>query len=117
MIIFIDVDTSNRVVGWGSTPSVNNVQIEVVEDHEVIKNPFIFRYENGQLIRDDEYQQQRIAEKEAAANLPTTEQRMELFEMFHADLLMESVQDKIKISDLEQTNADLMLTLAMKGVI
>ena len=66
MKMYIQVSEENRVLDIGSTPmGEGSVEIEVEEGHEILGNPFIFKWENGELIKDVEYQNQLIAEYEA----------------------------------------------------
>jgi hypothetical protein len=75
MRIYISLDENNRVQGWGSSPvNSESIEVEIDENHEVLKNPFIFKYENGEFVKDNEYQLQLIEEKERRKNKPTLEQ-------------------------------------------
>ncbi|MCK1985157.1 MULTISPECIES: hypothetical protein [Peribacillus] len=72
MQVFINVDKDKRVCGWGSTRgNASDIEVVVTDDHELLRNPFIFTYSNGKLVKDAEYQKSLIAEKEAAKNAPT----------------------------------------------
>lgn len=53
--IYIDVNPeTKRVEGWGSSPiSPNSVMIEIDENHEFMRNSFMFKYINGELVKDD----------------------------------------------------------------
>lgn len=64
--IYFTLDESGHLNGYSSTPSPNpeEISLEVEENHEVLRNPFVFKYENGELIKDVEYQQQLIRERE-----------------------------------------------------
>ncbi|WP_431798921.1 hypothetical protein [Halobacillus andaensis] len=54
MKIHIHVNEETHMVeGWGSSPSSNTVEIEVQEDHEVLRHPFSFKYIDGELTKDD----------------------------------------------------------------
>ncbi|SDM14530.1 hypothetical protein [Sediminibacillus halophilus] len=57
MKIYLFVD-GDRVTGYGDRPSYtpHEIEIEVAENHEVLRNSRIFRYVDGELIRDDEHQ-------------------------------------------------------------
>jgi hypothetical protein len=96
MKIFLQVK-DNRIVGWGSTRGLDtDIETEVVENHEVLKNPFIFTYQNGQLAKDETYQQQLIKEKEDQMNKPSLEE---------------------EITSLKKQNADLAFQLMLNGVL
>ncbi|UUG68081.1 hypothetical protein [Bacillus phage PK-3] len=44
------------VQGWSTTPfGENNVEIEVSEDHEILRDPFQYKYIDGQLMLDAEF--------------------------------------------------------------
>jgi predicted component of viral defense system (DUF524 family) len=78
-----------RVIGWGSTRgSETDVEINVADDHEVVRNPFVFTYRNGVLAKDEAYQQQLIDEKEERMNRQTTEQKYELMQKAVDDLIL-----------------------------
>jgi hypothetical protein len=62
--------------------------MNVSNDHEVLENPFIFKVENGQLVKDEAYQQQLIQEKEERMNRQTTQQRLELIQSALDDLIL-----------------------------
>ncbi|MEK4201143.1 MULTISPECIES: hypothetical protein [unclassified Cytobacillus] len=63
-----------RLDGWSSTSPGNMYEAEVPEDHEVLSNPYIFKYENDEFIKDTEYQNQLIAEAEKESNVPNQEE-------------------------------------------
>lgn len=61
MQIFISVDKDNRLQGWSTTrSSQSDISYSVQDDHEVLDNPFIFKYENGRLIRDENYRLSKL---------------------------------------------------------
>lgn len=96
MRIFITLE-KELVTGWGTSKgNTQDIEIGVPDNHEVLKNPFIFRYQNGQLIKDVEYQQQLIKEKEEQKNKPSLEEQ---------------------ISELQRKNLDMTFQLMMKGLI
>lgn len=87
MKIYVNIDDENRLQGWGSTRgSEFDIELHVDENHEVLRNPFIFKYENGELIKDVEYQQQLIREREERNNQPTFEELKERIELMQAAL-------------------------------
>lgn len=63
-----------RLDGWSSSPQENKYEAEVSDNHEVLINPFIFKFENGEFIKDTEYQNQLIAEAEKESNTPNQEE-------------------------------------------
>lgn len=64
--IYFVVDENGYLTYSSPNPSPNpaEISLEVEENHEAFKNPFVFKYENGELIKDVEYQQQLIRERE-----------------------------------------------------
>lgn len=52
------------VSGWSSTPSGTDHELhaDVENDHEVLRNPEIFKLVDGELFKDEERQQQLIDE-------------------------------------------------------
>lgn len=47
---------------------------EVPDDHEVLRNPEIYKFEDGVLIKDEEHQRQLIAEELAEESRPTDDE-------------------------------------------
>ncbi|MEH7082968.1 hypothetical protein V7139_09570 [Neobacillus drentensis] len=88
MLVFLDINNENRIVALSSTKSDNNIEIEVPEEHEVFSVPFIFKLENGQLVKDEVYQQQLIREKEEQLNKPSVENQLELLQKALDDLIL-----------------------------
>lgn len=61
MKIYIQVNEENRVLQQGDTRGTGaDIEIDVPENHEILLNPFIYKYENGAIIKDEAYQQQLI---------------------------------------------------------
>jgi hypothetical protein len=80
MKVFLSV-LNNRVIGQGSKRgSASDVEFEVPEGHEVLRNPFIFKLEGNQLVKDEAYKQQLIQEQEDQKNKPSLEQRLNLLQ-------------------------------------
>lgn len=91
------VNADGRVVSIGSTRgSETDIEIDLPDDHEAMLNPYIFRYENGELVKDTDYQNQLIAEQQARQSAPSLDQQ---------------------IDDLKRQNVDLYFTLMNNGVI
>jgi hypothetical protein len=88
MKIYLSIK-DGRVIGFGSTQtSETDIEMNVLNDHEVLENPFIFKVENGQLVKDEAYQQQLIQEKEERMNRQTTQQKLELIQNALDDLIL-----------------------------
>lgn len=52
--IFLSVnEETNMVKGWGSTASPGSIRVEVEEDHEVMRRPLSYKYEDGKLVKDN----------------------------------------------------------------
>lgn len=73
MIVYIAVDENSYVNGWGSTrSSENDIEIELDDTHEFFKTDFsCWKYENGELVFDEEKQKQLIEEYEREQNKPS----------------------------------------------
>jgi hypothetical protein len=94
MLIHFKIDENFRLLYWASTRStLDEIELEVTDDHEVLKNPTVFKYENGTLIKDTAHQEFLIAQREAREGAPS----------------------ELEILQKEQT--DLVFTLMTNGVI
>ncbi|WP_249593634.1 hypothetical protein [Peribacillus frigoritolerans] len=72
MKVFINVGTDKRVIGYGSTRgNASDVEITVEDNHEFLKNPFIYKLISGNLVKDTEYQQEQLEQKNEIENKPT----------------------------------------------
>lgn len=97
MKIYIQLNKDCRLVGWGSTRGKNSdVELDVPNDHEVLRNPFVFKYANGNLLKDEGYHQQLIDKLKNQQNQPSAKEEIAL---------------------LKKQNADLIFNLMLKGVI
>ncbi|SMQ75979.1 hypothetical protein SAMN05444673_2596 [Bacillus sp. OV166] len=80
---------NNRLVHSSSTRgSDEDIEFIVPDDHEALINPIIFIYENGDLKKDEIFQQQLIQEKEDRRNKPTVEQQLALVQQAIDDLIL-----------------------------
>lgn len=94
MKIYLSVGLDKRVQAWGSTKGKEtDIEMDVSDTHEVLKNPFVFVYSNGTLQKDLAYQQQLISESSKIV----------------------PIDEKIRV--LEKESADLWYVLMVKGVI
>ena len=67
--IYLSIDDDYYVTGWGSTrSSEDDVRMEVPESHEVIRNPEVYRIEDGVLTRCSEKEEELI---ESAKPVPS----------------------------------------------
>lgn len=78
MQIYFTLTPENRLTGWGSTPSgvEGEISLEVADDAEVLINPEVFKYENGELIKDEDYQKELIDEAEKERNKPSVDEQL-----------------------------------------
>lgn len=76
--------------GWSSTPSnaENEHNVDVEKDHEVLRNPEIFKYVDGELIKDEERQNELIAEAEEEKNKLSKEDMQALATMELAEIIL-----------------------------
>ncbi|GGP07889.1 hypothetical protein GCM10011346_05940 [Oceanobacillus neutriphilus] len=73
MVIYFNV-VKGYLDGWSSTSEGFEYKLEVENTHEVLINPFIFKFENGELIKDEEYQKQLIGQEEIRKSIPNSEE-------------------------------------------
>lgn len=73
MIIYIQIGENGYIDGWGTTKSTDDdVQIELDENHEFFKKDIhCWKYEDGELVFDEERQQKLIEEYEREQNKPS----------------------------------------------
>ncbi|MEP9408579.1 hypothetical protein ABKP09_19870 [Peribacillus frigoritolerans] len=132
MKVFFSVGQDNRITGWGSSKgSENDVELDLAEDHEAIRNPYVFRYENGELIKDAEWQEIQIQKQDSHKNAPSKDVQIadltfqlmeqtfatETAEMERADMAFQLMDAESKADDAQATNADLIFQLMDKGVL
>lgn len=89
MKVYIHVQEEGRVVSYATTRSMEQeIEVEVAEDHDFLKNPRIFRYQNKQLMRDNAYQEVLIKERQQRLSKPTVEEQLALLQKAMDDLIM-----------------------------
>ena len=95
MIVYIALDENSYVNGWGSTRSSDNdIEIELDDTHEFFKTDFsCWKYEDGELIFDEERQQKLIEEYEREQNKPSEQERIEALENALLELILRSDND------------------------
>lgn len=95
MIVYITLDENGYVDGWGSTrSSENDIEIELDDDHEFFKTDFsCWKYENSELVFDEEKQKQLIEEYEREQNKPTDKERLEALEKAMLELILQGDTD------------------------
>lgn len=95
MIVYITLDENSYVDGWGSTrSSENDIEIELDDNHEFFKtDSACWKYENGELVFDEEKQKQLIEEYEREQNKPNSQERLEALENALLELILRSDND------------------------
>ncbi|MBT2727831.1 hypothetical protein J7E63_12870 [Bacillus sp. ISL-75] len=74
MKIFITANADGRIIQYGSTKSnETDIEIEVSDNHEVIRNPFVYKLVEGELVKDEAYQQELIEYKDRLTPLEQTQ--------------------------------------------
>lgn len=68
-----------------ASPNPDELSLDVENNHEAFKNPFIFKYDGEKLIKDDALQRRLIEEKEFFENKPTIEQ--EIADLWYAIMI------------------------------
>ncbi|GGB41797.1 hypothetical protein GCM10011409_19190 [Lentibacillus populi] len=88
--IYFVVDDNNYISGGLSYGKMEGaIELEVPDNHEIFKyDANVFKYENGKLIKDEEYQKQLIAEEEEKQNLPSDEEMNAIALMELTELIM-----------------------------
>ena len=90
MKIYFTLDDDGYVNGWGSTrSSVNDIEVELDDNHEFFDTDFAcWKYENSELVFDEEKQQKLIEEFEREQNKPTELERLEALENALLELIL-----------------------------
>lgn len=90
MIIYITLK-DGYVDGWGSARSSDSdIEIELDDNHDFFKTDFsCWKYENGELVFDEERRQQLIEEYEREQNKPTELERLEVLEKAMLELILQ----------------------------
>src|SRR5690606_6396463 len=93
--IYFTLDEQNYVTGWGSSRSTeNDIELELDNDHEFFKTEFsCWKYENGELVVDEEKRQRLIEEYEREQNKPSSQDRIEALENALLDLILRGDDD------------------------
>ena len=89
MIVYLTLK-DGYVDGWGSTRSSDNdIEIELDDNHEFFKTDFAcWKYEDGELVFDEERQQKLIEEYEREKNKPSELDMLALAVMELGQLIM-----------------------------
>lgn len=91
MKIYFTLDENNRLTGWQSNPShvEDEIELEVEDDHEVLQRPMIYKYIDGELIKDERYLEELKEEYEKEQNKPSEQERIEALENALLELILE----------------------------
>ncbi|MGX9931946.1 hypothetical protein ACW0KB_11975 [Virgibacillus salarius] len=75
-VIHFLVDDNNYVSGGISYGKMEDaIKLEVTDDHPILTdNANVYKYENGELVADEEYRQKIIDEKQEKENEPSDEE-------------------------------------------
>ena len=90
MKIYFTLDENNRLTGWQSNPShvEGEIELEVDDDHEVLQRPMIYKYIDGELVKDEEYLEELKEEYEQERSKPTELERLEALENAMLELIL-----------------------------
>jgi len=90
LIVYIALDENSYVDGWGSTRSSDDdIEIELDDNHEFFKTDFAcWKYEDDELVFDEEKRDRLIAEREAEENKPNENERLEALENALLELIL-----------------------------
>ena len=90
MKIYFTLDDDGYVNGWGSTRSTeNDIELDLDDNHEFFKTDFqCWKYVDGELVFDEEKQQQLIEEYEREQNKPSETDMLALAIMELGKLVM-----------------------------
>ena len=118
MIYFIQVDKkTKRVTGYSSTQSNIDIEVEIDNSNnkfeDLLKNPLIFKFENNVFIKDIEYQNKLIKEKQ---NRLTDDKKINKLTKELAKTKVESMQKDAMISMLIREQAKTKIEKMKAGV-
>ena len=90
MKIYFTLDENNRLTGWQSNPSHvdGEIELEVDDDHEVLQRSMIYKYIDGELVKDEEYLEELKEEYEKEQNKPSELDMLALAIMELGQLIM-----------------------------
>lgn len=73
MILYLEIGENGYIEGWGTTKSTDDdVEIELDENHDFFKTDVhCWKYENGELVFDEEKRQKLIEEYEREQKKPS----------------------------------------------
>ena len=131
--IYITIDREGLInaLSLTKTPHPEEIECEVEDGHEVIKNPLIFRYKDGKVFKDEDYQKKEMDRWKFWKDKPTTDgQISELaYQLMNMESEVSGAQEMAaastfelmvldsEIQETQSSNAELMFQLMMKGVL
>lgn len=77
MIIYFNLK-DGYLDGYSSNPNGFEYEVEVSNDHEVLNNPEVFKFIDGELVKDEIYQQELIEKHERDQKKPASEDMIAL---------------------------------------
>ncbi|MCG3418958.1 hypothetical protein [Oceanobacillus jordanicus] len=78
MVIHMEVSDEGRVQGWSSTYYKGTVEQEIDESHPFFDSPMLYKLVEGELVKDDEYEQQLIEEEQEKLSKPSIEDQLSI---------------------------------------
>lgn len=107
--IYIATDEDNRVKEWSSTFSEGYFEVTIEDNHELLRNPFVFKYTNGYFIKDEVFQEELVKNhlKEEQKENPISKL---MGQNAFLTLELASVKSLIQVLGLQQ--AEVLLALA-----
>ena len=95
MKVYLYIDENSYVNGWSSTRTRDkDIEIELDDNHEFFKTDFAcWKYEDGELVFDEEKRQRLIEEYEREQNKPTDKERLEALENALLELILRGDDD------------------------
>lgn len=74
----MELSNEGRVQGWGSTPYEGTVEHEIDENHLFFDSPMLYKLVEGELVKDDEYEQQLREEEQEKQRKPSIEDQISI---------------------------------------
>lgn len=88
MKAFIQVQDT-RIIQISDRRNVpNDIEIETDDDHEVLRNPFVYKFVDGVLLKDDAYQQYLIDQQNEISPMEKLQQEQELMRQALDELIL-----------------------------
>lgn len=113
--IYFTLDESGHLDGYSSTPlwKPGEIVLEVEENHEVLRNPFVYRFVNGELVKDSDKHLQIV--KEVKMQELSEACQKEIYGYF--DVQIGSTTYSFSFDQEAQANFNSTMLLFMQGII